>query len=117
VRAGYEQAADLDDVLSRVRKLRVLTVDISRRDWATVRCALDAEGERLTSRLARSTQARALTHFAALDGDMWQRWEHPSMTRAARRALIQACVNSIDVHPANPARRWDPDRIRPDWLV
>jgi site-specific DNA recombinase len=91
--------------------------DITRRDWATARRVLDTEAERLTSRLARSTQARALTHFAALDGDMWQRWEHPSMTRAARRALIQACVTSIDVHPANPARRWDPDRIRPDWIV
>jgi hypothetical protein len=36
---------------------------------------------------------------------------------AARRALIQACVTHIDVHPANPARRWDPDRIQPNRIV
>jgi site-specific DNA recombinase len=91
--------------------------DISRRDWATARRVLDTEADRLTSRLARSTQARALSHFAALNGDMWQRWEHPSMTRAARRALIQACVTAIDVQPANAARRWDPERIQPVWIV
>ena len=39
------------------------------------------------------------------------------MTRAARRALIQACVTTITVNPASPARRWDPDRIRPNWIV
>jgi hypothetical protein len=42
---------------------------------------------------------------------MWQRWEHPSMTRAARRALIQACVTHIDVHPDTPSRRWDPAQL------
>ena len=91
--------------------------ELSKRDWATARRVLVAEAERLTSRLARTTQARALTQFAALSGDMWQRWEHPVMTRSARRALIQACVTGINVHPASPARRWDPNRIQPDWIV
>jgi len=37
------------------------------------------------------------------------------MTRAARRALIQACVTHIDVHPARRGA-WQPDRIRPSWI-
>ena len=48
---------------------------------------------------------------------MWQRWEHPQMTTSARRALIQACVICIKVQPAAPGRRWDPDRIQPDWTA
>jgi hypothetical protein len=48
---------------------------------------------------------------------MWQRWNQPAMTRSARRALMQACVTAIDVHTANPRKRWDPDRIKPDWIV
>ena len=38
------------------------------------------------------------------------------MTASARRALILACVHAIDVHPAS-RRRWDPDRIQPDWIT
>lgn len=91
--------------------------EITRREWAEAKAELDAQADRFTSRLTHTTQARALAQFAALQGDMWQRWEDPAMTRSARRALIQACVTGIDVHPANPRKRWDPDRIKPDWIV
>jgi len=77
---------------------------------------LDAKAEQLTRQLARSTHALALAEFAALDGDMWHRWQHPKMTGSARRALIQACVTAITVHPAQ-GRQWNPGRIDPQWLT
>ena len=55
-------------------------------------------------RIKRSAQALALAEFAALDSDIWQRWQHPQMTASARRALILACVHAIDVHPASQHR-------------
>lgn len=91
--------------------------EISREEWATAKRVLDQQAAQLTSRLSSSAQAMALAQFAALDGDMWQRWEHPQMTTSARRALIQACVTAITVHPATPGRRWDPDRIQPGWIA
>ncbi len=90
--------------------------DISRKEWATAKHVLDAQAEQYTRRLSRSVHALALAEFAALDGDMWQRWHHPKMTDSARRALIQACVSAITVQPAD-GKRWNPDRIRPQWLI
>jgi hypothetical protein len=68
-------------------------------------------------RINRSAQARALAQFAALDGDMWQRWEHPSMTSSGHRALIQTCVTRITIQPTSNGSRWDPDCIQPDWIA
>jgi Recombinase len=59
------------------------------------------------------SDALALAQFAALDGDMWQRWEHPQMTTCARRALIQACVTGIRVNPAAPAAAGTPTASSP----
>ena len=90
--------------------------EISRKEWAAAKRALDTNAEHTRS-LARSTRALALAEFAALDGDMWHRWANPKMTDSARRALIQACVTAITVHPATTGHRWDPTRIQPQWLT
>jgi site-specific DNA recombinase len=90
--------------------------EISRKEWATAKRVLDDQAAQLSLRIKRSAQALALAEFAALDGDMWHRWQHPQMTASARRALILACVHAIDVRPASH-RRWDPDRIQPDWIT
>jgi site-specific DNA recombinase len=90
--------------------------EISRKEWATAKRVLDASAEQHTRRLARSVHAQALAEFAAMEGDMWQRWAHPNMTDSARRAIIQACVTTVTVHPAD-GKRWNPDRIQPgQWL-
>jgi site-specific DNA recombinase len=91
--------------------------EISRKEWATAKRVLDDRTAKISGRINRTAQARALAQFTALDGDMWQRWEHPSMTSSGHRALIQACVTRITVQPASNGSRWDPDRIQPDWIV
>jgi len=117
--AGDDPAAQLRGIDERRDELAAAWAsrEISRKEWATARRVLDEQAAQLTSRLTSSAQALALAQFAALDGDMWQRWEHPQMTTSARRALIQACVTAITVNPATPGRRWDPDRIQPDWIA
>jgi hypothetical protein len=34
-----------------------------------------------------------------------------------RYQCVKDCVTTITVNPASPARRWDPDRIHPNWIV
>ncbi len=90
--------------------------EITKKEWLTAKRVLDAKADQYTRQLARSTQALALAEFAALDGDMWQRWQNPKMTGSARRALVQACISGITVHPAT-GKHWNPARIQPDWIV
>jgi hypothetical protein len=90
---------------------------VSRKEWATARRVLDEQAAQLTSRISRSAQALALAGFAALDGDVCQRLDHPQMTNSARRSLIMACVATVTGKPATPHRRWDPDRIQPQWIA
>lgn len=90
---------------------------ITKKEWATAKRVLDEDFTTISSRVNRTAQARALAQFAALDGDMWQRWEHPTMTSSAHRALLKACVIRILVQPASHGSRWDPDRIQPDWIA
>ena len=91
--------------------------EIGRKEWATAKRTLDSRAAKISGRIHRTAQARALAQFAALDGDMWQRWEHPTMTSSGHRALIAACVTKITVKPASHGSRWDPDRIQPDWIA
>jgi DNA invertase Pin-like site-specific DNA recombinase len=117
--AGEDPAKVLREIDERRDELAAAwgAGEITRKEWATAKRALDDRAAKISSRINRTAQARALAQFAALDGDMWQRWEHPSMTSSAHRALIQACVTSITVLPSSSGTRWDPDRIHPDWIA
>ncbi len=91
--------------------------EITRKEWATAKRVLDERAAGISGRINRSAQARALARFAALDGDMWERWKHPTTTSSARRALIPGCVTRITVQPASNGSGWDPDRIQPEWIA
>ncbi|MGH3156438.1 MAG: hypothetical protein ACRDNF_07690 [Streptosporangiaceae bacterium] len=97
---------------------------ISRKEWATAKRVLDDQASQLTMRITRSVQARALAEFAALEGDMWEQWEHPQMIDSARRALILACCHAVDVNPRHTRQAVEPrphrprlDRLTPPALV
>jgi site-specific DNA recombinase len=87
--------------------------EIDRKEWLAARAQLRDEADALTASLARSQHGRALAEFAAMEGHLWQRWEH--LTPGAQRALVAAIVDHIDVNPAR-GRHWNPDRIAdPIW--
>ena len=88
--------------------------ELSRKEWLAARTGLAAEADNLTATLAASEHGRALAEFAAMEGDLWHRWDE--LTHGARRALVTAVTDHIDVHPTgHTGRRWDPERIRPIW--
>jgi hypothetical protein len=91
------------------------TGDLTKKEWHTARRKISDELDRLTRSLSRNTHTLALAQFAAMEGDVWDRWE--SLTNGARRALVEAAADPITVYPAKVRGRakFDPDRIKPKW--
>ncbi|MDA8372447.1 MAG: recombinase family protein [Nocardiopsaceae bacterium] len=88
--------------------------EITRSEWRTAKDVLDRQLERDRETLARSTQTRALQGFiGATPERMRRRWD--DMGNGQRAAVVAAVVEKIIVHPADPRRRWDPDRFEIIW--
>ena len=84
---------------------------------ASARRQLDDQLAKLTRSLSRDARTLALAQFAAMEGDMWDRWEQ--LTSGARRALVEATADAITIHPVKVRGRhaFDPDRISIQWRV
>ncbi|MFG1879508.1 hypothetical protein ACGFIV_32205 [Sphaerisporangium sp. NPDC049003] len=46
---------------------------------------------------------------------MLTRWD--AMNTSQQRAIVAATIHRITVAPANPRKRWDPDRFTFDWIA
>ncbi|MFI1398486.1 recombinase family protein [Streptomyces sp. NPDC020681] len=88
---------------------------ISRKEWMIARLPIEERLERNRGKLAKVSRAAVLMGFVGAFEDMQARWKH--MNNSQRRAIITACVRSIEVRPANPRKRWDPDRFVFDWIA
>ena len=113
-----------EDVTTRLREIEAQRTEladmwrakeIDRKEWLAARAGLNAEADDLTATLARSEHGRALAEFAAMEGELWQRWD--TLPDGAKRALVTAVTDHITVLPATRRRTWDPDRIDPTWRV
>ncbi|MCH7229596.1 recombinase family protein [Glycomyces sp. L485] len=88
--------------------------EITRSEWRTAKDVLDKQLERDRETLARSTQTRALNGFLGVTpGQIRLRWD--GLGTGQRTAVVAAVVERIIVHPANPRKRWDPDRFEIVW--
>jgi cell pole-organizing protein PopZ len=87
---GEDPATELRKIEEKRTQLAAdwATGEITRKEWATAKRVLDERATKISGQINRTAQARALAQFAALDGDMWQPWEHPSLTSSGHRALI-----------------------------
>jgi hypothetical protein len=79
------------------------------------RTPIEQRLEKARSQLARQSHANVLQAFIGTFDDMLARWEQ--MNTSQRRAVVGAVVRRIVVEPANPRKRWDPDRFKPDWVA
>lgn len=90
--------------------------EMTRREWQTARNRLDARADRLHRQLRGNEHALALLEFARLDGDIWQRWD--ALPIGGQRALVTACVDHILINPTDPTKprkRFNEERIQPEW--
>ncbi|MHB1554310.1 MAG: recombinase family protein [Acidimicrobiales bacterium] len=66
-------------------------------------------------KVARQIRPRPLASIGGTYDEMLMKWEALSVSQ--RRAVVAAVLDRVDVHPARPGVRWDPDRFVPVWRV
>jgi site-specific DNA recombinase len=87
--------------------------EITRGEWQAARDVLDDRLARTRHRVARTSRTAPLIDFAGTYDDLAVRWE--TLPVARRRAIVGAVMEAIEVRPADPRTRWDPDRFLPTW--
>ena len=85
---------------------------MSRGEWRAAKRPLDERANVLRTRLLGGRR-RVLLGGVDLSGDLRAAWDR--MTTAQRRELISTVVERVDVKPADPHRRWDPERFAITW--
>ncbi|MFF2374177.1 recombinase family protein [Streptomyces xiamenensis] len=88
---------------------------ISRKEWMMARQPIDERLQHNRTKLAKVSRMAVLLDFIGEFEDMEERWA--KMNQSQRRAVVTSCVRSIDVIPANPRKRWDPDRFVFNWVA
>ncbi|PBC96577.1 DNA invertase Pin-like site-specific DNA recombinase [Streptomyces sp. Ag82_O1-15] len=88
---------------------------ISRKEWMIARKPIEDRLNLNRARLAKVSRIAVLSGFVGTFEDMRARWEE--MNSSQRRAIVTACVRSIEVRPANPRKRWDADRFVFEWIA
>ncbi|GHH77559.1 hypothetical protein GCM10018793_25920 [Streptomyces sulfonofaciens] len=88
---------------------------ITRKEWMVARQSIEERLNLNRAKLSKVSRAAVLSGFVGTFEDMQERWKQ--MNNSQRRAIVTACVRSVEVSPANPRKRWDPDRFVFDWVA
>ncbi len=87
--------------------------ELSRGKWKIARGIIDARLDRNRRRLASASAAARLADLVGTFDDLIGRWERMNVSQ--RRAVVAAVLERVDVRPADPRRRWDPERFDVRW--
>ncbi|MER7050339.1 recombinase family protein [Streptomyces jumonjinensis] len=109
-----------DEIRADEQELEELAEDmgerrITRKEWMVARQPIADRLARNRVKLGQVSSTAVITSFVGTFEDMRARWER--MNNSQRRAVVKACVRSVDVRPADPRKRWDPDRFVFDWIA
>ncbi|MEU1783244.1 recombinase family protein [Streptomyces abikoensis] len=88
---------------------------ITRKEWMVARAPIQDSLELNRAKLAKVSSKAVLLGFVGSYEDMLARWER--MNPSQERAVISSAVRAVHVLPANPRKRWDPDRFVIDWIA
>lgn len=89
--------------------------EITRKEWMAARTPIEQRLERSRAKLARQSRVLVLSDFIGPMHEMITRWK--AMNTSQRRAIVAAVVRTITVNPANPRKKWDPDRFDFEWTA
>ena len=89
--------------------------EITRKEWMVARTPIEKRLERNRAKLKRQSRVFVLHDFIGPLDEMAARWE--KMNVSQQRAIISAVVRKITVKPANPRKKWDPDRFVFEWVA
>jgi DNA invertase Pin-like site-specific DNA recombinase len=105
IRADEQQLAELAEMYA--------LKEITRSEWQTARDLIEARLDGNRAKLARVSTTAPVDGLSGDYDDLLVRWG--AMNLSQRRAVVGAVLDHVDVMPANPGRKWDPDRFRPVW--
>lgn len=88
---------------------------LSRAEWKVARERIEGRLATNRRRLMRVATLGALEGMTGTYDQLLGEWGRRN--DAQRRAIVAACVEYVVVNPADPRRRWDPDRFDPEWRV
>lgn len=88
---------------------------IARGEYLSRRSRIEKRLESNRTKLMRGTRAEPLAAFVGTYDEMLGRWD--AMNTSQRRAVVAAVLDRVVVKPADPRRRWDPERFAPTWRV
>ena len=89
------------------------TGEISRGEWKIARGIIETRLDRLRGELARTSTTAPIDGLVGNYDDLRARWDGLNLSQ--RRALVSTVLERVDVRPADPHKRWDPDRFHPRW--
>lgn len=104
---------DIADLESRLVQLGQDHDDgmIGRAEWLTRRGRLTERLDEARAELAAETGAAPLLPFTT--GDVRKRWD--ALDVVARRSVVAALIDRVDILPATRGPQWDPDRVQVTW--
>ena len=88
---------------------------VSRAEWKAATTPIRARLKLARAQLAASAKTGALQSFIGTAAEMLRRWDE--FNGSQRRAVIAAALECVWVHPAAVRNRWDPQRLKPLWLI
>lgn len=89
--------------------------EITRKEWMAARSLLEQRGGKARAQLVRRDSRAPLRAFVGTHDEMVARWQRMNVSQ--RRTVVSAVLRSVTVAPADPSKRWDPDRFNPEWIV
>ncbi|MGW5261946.1 recombinase family protein [Microbispora sp. NPDC004025] len=89
--------------------------EISRKEWMAARAPIELRLDKNRAQLASLSRTSPLIPFIGTAQEMLTRWE--AMNVSQQRAIVAAVLRTITVAPADPRKKWDPDRFTFDWLA
>lgn len=87
--------------------------EITRGEWRTARDVIESRLDRDRTKLAHTSATAPIEGLVGDYDDLLPRWD--ALNISQRRAVLAAVLERVDVNPADPHKRWDPDRFEPAW--
>jgi hypothetical protein len=89
--------------------------EITRKEWMAARTPIEQRLDQNRAKLASQSRVSVLHQFLGPLADMQERWG--ALNTSQRRAIVSAVVRRVTVNPANPRKKWDPDRFEFEWIA
>lgn len=89
--------------------------EISRKEWMAARAPTKLRLDKNRAQLASLSRTSPLIPFIGTAHEMLTRWD--AMNVSQRRTIVAAVIRTVTVAPANPRKKWDPDRFTFDWIA